>query len=137
MNVYSLQNKHILFIIYYMNVYKSAEDYLECILILSKSHQKVRSIDVANYLGFSKPSVSVAVHKLEENEYIVIDNKGCIVLTDKGSEIASKIYDRHVTITKFLTSLGVQENVAKEDACLIEHVISDESFTAIKKSLKK
>ena len=120
-----------------MNIYESAEDYLERILILQERNENVRSIDLAHDMGFSKPSVSVAVHKLADNGYIDIADDGVITLTEKGNEIATKVYDRHVTISKALMSLGVSEEQALEDACKIEHDLSEESFESIKKAVNK
>ena len=115
---------------------ESVEDYLETILILSRQKAQVRSIDVANELGYSKPSVSVAMKNLRNGEYIEMDKEGYITLLDKGREIAEKIYERHTFLTDWLTSIGVDPTVAAEDACRIEHVISAETFTAMKKTLK-
>lgn len=119
-----------------MNIYESSEDYLESILILKNKNGKVRSIDIVSDLHFSKPSVSIAMKKLRENGYINVDDKGFITLTDKGYEIASKTYDRHVTLTKFFVSLGVSEEVAQKDACRIEHDLSDETYNALKAKVK-
>ena len=117
-----------------MKIQESAEDYLEAILILSRKHgDYVRSIDIANYLEFSKPSVSVAMKKLRENGYIVMDRSGYIRLEDSGREIAEEMYERHKVMTSWLKHLGVDETVAAKDACRIEHVLSRESFAAIKK----
>ena len=114
---------------------ESAENYLETILILSqrKGKGEVRSIDIVNELEFSKPSVSVAMKNLRENGYITVDKDGYIRLTDKGLEIAEKMYERHTLLSQWLIKLGVDEKVAVEDACRMEHVISAESFAAIKK----
>ena len=114
---------------------ESAENYLETILILSQRLPVVRSVDIANELGFKKSSVSVAMKNLREKEYITVMEQGYIFLTDKGKEIAEMIYERHEFLTKWLTSLGVDGAVAAEDACRIEHVISKESFEAIKKAI--
>ena len=116
-----------------MNIYESGEDYLETILILSKQNGNVKSIDIAQQMNFSKPSVSVAMKKLKEKGLIVVDEFGFITLTSSGLEIANKTYDRHSFITDLLIKLGVNEDTAKEDACKIEHNLSDESFTAIKR----
>lgn len=118
-----------------MQIRESAENYLETILILSqrKGKGKVRSIDIVNELEFSKPSVSVAMKNLRENGYITVDKDGYIRLTDKGLEIAEKMYERHTLLSQWLIKLGVDEKVAVEDACRMEHVISAESFAAIKK----
>ena len=118
-----------------MNIYESAEDYLEEILVLLESKGYARSTDIAEGLGVTKPSVSVAMKKLRENGYISMEKSGLISLTDKGYPIARRIYDRHLTLTKFFMSLGVEENTAREDACKIEHDISDESFAAIREKL--
>lgn len=118
-----------------MQIRESAENYLETILILSqrKGKVEVRSIDIVNELEFSKPSVSVAMKNLRENGYITVDKDGYIRLTDKGLEIAEKMYERHTLLSQWLIKLGVDEKVAVEDACRMEHVISAESFAAIKK----
>ena len=118
-----------------MQIRESAENYLETILILSqrKGKGEVRSIDILNELEFSKPSVSVAMKNLRENGYITVDKDGYIRLTDKGLEIAEKMYERHTLLSQWLIKLGVDEKVAVEDACRMEHVISAESFAAIKK----
>ena len=112
---------------------ESAENYLETILVLSKTLPVVRSVDIANELGFKKSSVSVAMKNLRENGYITVDKDGYIRLTDKGLEIAEKMYERHTLLSQWLIKLGVDEKVAVEDACRMEHVISAESFAAIKK----
>ena len=118
-----------------MQIRESAENYPETILILSqrKGKGEVRSIDIVNELEFSKPSVSVAMKNLRENGYITVDKDGYIRLTDKGLEIAEKMYERHTLLSQWLIKLGVDEKVAVEDACRMEHVISAESFAAIKK----
>ncbi|MSR93407.1 metal-dependent transcriptional regulator [Clostridiaceae bacterium 68-1-5] len=116
-----------------MKLHESAENYLETILILSKRLGNVRSIDIANELSFSKPSVSVAMKNLRLNSYIEVDKDGHISLLEKGREIAEKIYERHTFLTDFLISIGVDQTIAAEDACRIEHVISSESFAALKK----
>ena len=115
-----------------MKIQESAEDYLETILILHNKKGMVRSIDIANEMGFSKPSVSVAMKNLRENGYIEVSQEGYITLLPKGKEIADKIYERHTLLTDWLVALGVGPEVAAEDACRIEHVISAESFSAIK-----
>ena len=122
-----------------MQIRESAENYLETILILSqrKGKGEVRSIDIVNELEFSKPSVSVAMKNLRENGYITVDKDGYIRLTDKGLEIAEKMYERHTLLSQWLIKLGVDEKVAVEDACRMEHVISAESFAAIKKHTGK
>ena len=119
-----------------MKIQESAENYLETILILKNKNGAVRSIDIANELGFSKPSVSVAMKNLRENGYIEVDSTGYITLLDSGRQIAEKIYERHTTLSKWLVSLGVDAKTAAEDACRIEHIISSESFEAIKKIAK-
>ena len=118
-----------------MKIQESAENYLETILILKNKNGAVRSIDIANELGFSKPSVSVAMKNLRENGYIEVDSSGYITLLDSGRQIAEKIYERHTTLSKWLVSLGVDAKTAA-DACRIEHIISSESFEAIKKIAK-
>ena len=115
-----------------MSVHESGEMYLEAILVLSRQNGFVRSIDVSEYLGYSKPSVSRAMGILRNGEYIPMDKDGAIILTDTGREIAEKIYERHTVLTRLLVMLGVSEEVAAEDACRMEHAISDESFQAIK-----
>ena len=119
-----------------MKIQESAENYLETILILKNKNGAVRSIDIANELGFSKPSVSVAMKNFRENGYIEVDSSGYITLLDSGRQIAEKIYERHTTLSKWLVSLGVDAKTAAEDACRIEHIISSESFEAIKKIAK-
>ena len=116
-----------------MNVNDSAENYLETILMLGKKLPVVRSVDIANELGFKKSSVSIAMKNLREKNHITVTDAGFIYLTDSGKEIAEMIYERHEFLSKWLTSLGVPEETATEDACKIEHVISKESFEAIKK----
>ena len=115
---------------------ESSENYLETILILSKSHPVVRSVDVAEDLGFKKSSVSVAMKNLREREHITVTKEGYIYLTESGREIAEMIYERHQLLSAWLVKLGVDEKIAAEDACKIEHVISKESFDAIKKHVK-
>ena len=116
-----------------MKIQESAENYLETILVLHKSKGVVRSIDIANELGFSKPSVSVAMKNLRVGGYIRVDADGNIELLDAGREIAEKIYERHTLLSEWLTNLGVAPEVAAEDACRIEHVISGETFEALKR----
>ena len=120
-----------------MKIQESAENYLETILVISHKKGMVRSIDIVNELEFSKPSVSVAMKNLRENGYIEMDKDGYIMLLDKGREIAEKIYERHTTLSKYLVALGVDPVVAAEEACRIEHVISAESFEAIKNHIKE
>ena len=114
----------------------SAEDYLEAILVLSRKGGGVRSVDIASMLGVSKPSVSHAMKLLREDGYIAMDRYGTVTLLEKGMEIAERIYERHTVLTKMLEGLGVSEEVAKADACKLEHDVSDESFEKIKEHLK-
>jgi Mn-dependent DtxR family transcriptional regulator len=114
-----------------MQIYESAENYLEAILALG-SKGPVRSIDVAQYLEFSKPSVSRAMSLLRENGYVIMDETGFLTLTDKGHEVADRIYERHQFLTSWLVELGVNKEVAAADACKIEHHLSDETFEKIK-----
>lgn len=120
-----------------MNMNESAENYLETILILSKSHPVVRSVDIAEELGFKKSSVSVAMKNLREKEHITVTKEGFIYLTESGKEIADMIYERHEVLSGWLVSLGVEPKIATGDACRIEHVISKESFNAIKKHISQ
>lgn len=120
-----------------MKIKESAENYLETILILNQQQPSVRSIDIANELGFSKPSVSIAMKHLREDELITVNEDGHIKLTPSGLAIAAKIYERHTLISNLLVQLGVDPKVAAEDACRIEHVISTESFEALKTHAKK
>ena len=119
-----------------MTIRESAEDYLEQILMLLEKKGHARSVDIAAGLNVSKPSVSVAMKKLRENGYISMEKGGLISLTDKGYPIARRTYDRHQSLTKFFVSLGVDEAIARKDACKIEHDISEESFAAIRNRLK-
>ena len=119
-----------------MKIQESAENYLETILILSKKLPVVRSVDIAEELGFKKSSVSVAMKNLRQKEHITVTKEGYIYLTETGKEIADMIYERHEFLTSWLTSLGVDRAIASEDACKIEHVISAESFEAIKSHVK-
>ena len=114
---------------------ESGEMYLESIHVLAKQNGYVRAIDISEYMGYSKPSVSRAVNLLKTNGYITMDKDNYITLTEEGLEIAKKIYDRHTVLTKALTVLGVSEKTAAEDACRMEHTISDETFAAIKKHI--
>ena len=116
-----------------MKIQESAENYLETILVLHKRKGIVRSIDIANEMGFSKPSVSVAMKNLRLGGYIRVDDDGNITLLDKGREIAEKIYERHTLVSSWLTAMGVDPDIAAEDACRIEHVISNETFDALKR----
>lgn len=118
-------------------IFESKEDYLETILILQNRNGEVRSVDIAAELEFSKPSVSVAMKNLREEDCIVVDKNGYITLTEKGKEIAERVYERHVLFIGWLTSMGVPEDIAAEDACRIEHCISTESFEAIKSFVTK
>ena len=120
-----------------MHIQESGEMYLETILILSKKQPHVRSIDVGEYMGFSKPSVSRAVGLLKTGGYITVDEDGYLFLTELGLELATKIYERHNILTTFLCSLGVDADTASQDACRIEHVLSDESLEAIKRHIGK
>lgn len=115
-----------------MTVRESGEMYLEAILVLAKKSGYVRSIDVSEYLGYSKPSVSRAMGILREGGYILMEKDGAITLTDSGKKLAETIYERHTVLSELLIRLGVDERTAADDACRIEHVISDESFQAIK-----
>ncbi len=115
-----------------MAIQESGEMYLETILILSRQKSAVRSIDVSEYMGYSKPSVSRAVGLLRDGGYLNVDRNGHLFLTEIGQELAEKIYERHTYLTQFFTSIGVSEETAAADACKIEHIISDETFQAIK-----
>jgi Mn-dependent DtxR family transcriptional regulator len=118
-----------------MHLQESGEMYLETILILSRSKSVVRAIDVGEYMGYSKPSVSRAVGILKNGGFISVNENNHITLTETGRAVAEKIYERHTVLTEFLMQLGVSEEAASEDACRIEHVIGDESFTALKKHM--
>lgn len=120
-----------------MEIHESAEDYLETILILKERSGLVRSIDIATKMNYSKPSISVAMKKLRENGYIEMDKEGFITLTDSGYKIASSIYNRHKVLTAFFVSLGVNQETAAEDACKIEHDLSEETFQKIKEHAMK
>ena len=115
-----------------MRLQESGEMYLEAILVLSRKQGHVRSIDVSEYLGYSKPSVSRAVGLLKTGGYLVMEDDGGLTLTDSGREIGEKIYERHTVLTELLVKLGVSKEIAAEDACKLEHAVSDESFYAIK-----
>ena len=119
-----------------LKIYESAEDYLEKILMLTERNGEVRSIDIATEMGVTKPSVSIAMKNLREKEQITVTDAGYIYLTDAGREIAEMIYERHEMISQGLMALGVPEEIALEDACRIEHVISKESFDAVKKLIQ-
>ena len=120
-----------------MNIHESAEDYLEAILKISEKKGSVRSIDIVNELGFSKPSISIAMKRLRENGYIEMDGDNLITLTKNGRDIAEKIYNRHKTLTSFLIGIGVDEKTAERDACKIEHDLSDITFEKITEFAKK
>lgn len=120
-----------------MHLQESGEMYLETIYILTKKNHDVRSLDVAEYMNFSKPSVSRAVGLLKQGEYITVDQKGYLHLTAMGEEIAAKMYERHMLLTEFLMRLGVDRETASADACKIEHDISDKSFEAIKRHVNE
>ncbi len=116
-----------------MKIQKSAEDYLEAMLMLKEERGYIRSIDIAAKLGVTKPSVSYATKRLRENGYITTDPAGMIVLTESGLEIAERIYERHELITKLFVKIGVSPEQAREDACKIEHDLSEETFAAVRK----
>ena len=120
-----------------MKIYESAENYLETIFVLQKKHGVVRSIDIATELSVSKPSVSVAMKNLRNNGYIEMDEDGHITLLEQGREIAAKMYERHTLMTQWLVRLGVDPEIAAEDACKIEHVISESTFEALKQHLSQ
>ena len=119
-----------------MAIQESGEMYLETIYLLSKKSKDVHSVDVGEYMGYSKPSVSRAIGLLKQGGYVQMEKDGALTLTDAGRELAEKIYERHTVLTNFLIQLGVDPQIAAEDACKIEHDISDISLDAIKKSLK-
>ncbi len=119
-----------------MNVEKTIEDYLEAILMIKEKQGYVRSIDVAEHLGVTKPSVTYSTKRLKEKGYLTCDHAGMLVLTDSGMEIANRTYTRHKTLVKFFTQLGVDPDIAKEDACKIEHDLSEETFQALCKHAK-
>lgn len=120
-----------------MSLQESGEMYLETILILSKKNNAVRAIDISEHMNFSKPAVSRALGKLRSESLIITDKKGYIAFTEKGRAVAEKIYNRHLLLTDFIMRLGVDEKTAVSDACKIEHIISDETFDAIKKHVEK
>jgi len=120
-----------------LQVHESTENYLETILVLSKKQPQVRSIDIVNEMGFSKPSVSVAMKNLRQQEYITMDENGHIKLTKAGKKLAESVYERHTLITNFLVKIGVNADIAAEDACRVEHVLSSETFEALKAYLRK
>lgn len=114
-----------------MSLLESGENYLETILMLSKTQKEIHAIDVVNHLGFSKPSVSIMLKKLKEDGYLIINENSHIYLTERGKNIAEKILNRHTTLTQLFTKIGVNPKTAEEDACKIEHDISDETFNAL------
>jgi Mn-dependent DtxR family transcriptional regulator len=120
-----------------MKILESAENYLETILVLTKQNGAVRSIDIVNEMNFSKPSVSVAMKHFREDGYIVMDESGYITLTEKGMEVARRVYERHMVLTAMLRKLGVSEDVAAQDACRMEHDLSEETFQKIKEFTEK
>ena len=120
-----------------MHIQESGEMYLETIHILQKKNGHVRSIDISEYMGYSKPSISRAVGLLKNGGYIDVDHDGYITLTETGLSVAHKIYERHTVLTRLLTTLGVSPEVAAEDACKLEHAISDETFEAIKRHISQ
>ncbi len=119
-----------------MEVHQSREDYLEAILILREKHQQVRCVDVVNYLGYSKPSVTIAVGKLRATGFIIYDDNKYIHLTEQGEQLARTVYGKHNFLKTYLISIGVDEQTAEQDACRIEHVISDESIAKMKESVE-
>ena len=121
----------------FMQILRASEDYLETMLMMQQQHGYIRSIDVAEHLGVTKPSVTYATKRLRENGYITMDKDGLITLNDSGLQIASSMLDRHHMLTRFLVTLGVDRKTAEEDACKIEHIISDETFEAIKRHINK
>ncbi|WP_295155800.1 metal-dependent transcriptional regulator [uncultured Ruminococcus sp.] len=119
-----------------MKIQESAENYLESILMISERKGDVRSIDIVNELEFSKPSVSIAMKNLRENGYIMVDKDNYITLTEKGRVIAEKMYERHKLFSQLFVSLGVSPETAAKDACRVEHILSDETYSAIKKYIR-
>lgn len=120
-----------------MKMRESAEDYLETILLLSRKNGAVRSKDIVDEMGYSKPSVSIAIKKLRESDMVLMDEDGHISLTGKGLDAASQVYNRHMTLVSWLVKIGVSEKTAAEDACRMEHIISAETFEMIKKQVKE
>ena len=120
-----------------MSLHESAEMYLETIYVLTEKSNSVRSIDVAEYIGYSKPSVSRAVSLLKQGGYLVMAEDGILSLTDEGRIAAKKIFERHTVLSQFLALIGVEDEIAAKDACKIEHVVSDETISAIKKFIEK
>ncbi len=123
--------------VYYMKIQESAENYLEMILILGQKLGQVRSIDIAKELGFSKPSVSIAMKNLRENGYVELDDHGYLVLTEKGVAIATRVYEKHNLVTQLLRYIGVSEEIARIDACKIEHDLSTETVEKLKEFINK
>lgn len=120
----------------FMKKNESQENYLETILILSRKRPVVRAVDIANELGFKKPSVSIAMKNLRAENYITVTEEGFIYLTNEGLKLANMVFERHEILTSFFTKLGISPQVAEEDACQIEHIISEETFEAIKKHIE-
>ena len=120
-----------------MKIQEAAENYLECILIIGKEKGQVRSVDVAHRLQVTKPTVSITMKQFRENGYVETDEKGILTLTEKGREIAERIYERHVVLTELLLSLGADEETARADACRMEHDISEITFTCIKEHMRR
>jgi len=120
-----------------MKIQASAEDYLEAILVLTRQNGKVRSVDIANHMGFSKPTISIIMKQFRDNGYIVLDDDRNIHLTEKGAEIAHGIHERHTVLSRVLIAIGVDEETAFADACKIEHNISDKTFKCIKSFYEK
>ena len=120
-----------------MKIQEAAENYLECILIIGKEKGQVRSVDGAHRLQVTKPTVSITMKQFRENGYVETDEKGILTLTEKGREIAERIYERHVVLTELLLSLGVDEETARADACRMEHDISEITFTCIKEHMRR
>ena len=115
-----------------MALYESGQMYLEAIYVLLQKNERIRAIDVGAYLGYTKPSVSRAIGLLKQSEYILVDDKGYITMTPKGKQFSEQLYERHTVLTNMLVALGVDEKTAQEDACRIEHVISERTFAAVK-----
>ena len=115
----------------HMKIQKASEDYLESMLMMKEQHGYIRSVDVADHLGVTKPSVTYATKQLKQNGFITMDRDGLITLTESGMEIADRIYTRHKTLTEFLMRIGVDEKTAREDACKVEHDLSEKTFAAI------
>lgn len=120
-----------------MRILESSEDYLEAMLMMKEQHGYIRSIDIAVELGVTKPSVSYATKRLRENGYITMDKEGLITLTDKGMEVATRIYERHKMLTHYFMFLGVDEEIAREDACKVEHDLSQQTYEALKRHAEK